>query len=213
MKDSGVEWIGEIPSEWDISRVKLISDIKRGSSPRPIDDPVYFDEDGEYSWVRISDVSSCGKYLTTTTQKLSDVGKNHSLPLENETLCMSISGSVGKVFITKIKCCIHDGFVSFNNLKLEQEYLYLLLTNDELYSEDRKLGTQYNINSEIVGNKRIPLPPLNEQHQIVEYLDKETKLIDETISSEHKKIELLKEYKQSLISEVVTGKRKVTTDE
>jgi type I restriction enzyme S subunit len=56
---------------------------------------------------------------------------------------------------------------------------------------------------------KFPLPPLHEQHQIVEYLDKETKLIDETISSEQKKIELLKEYKQSLISEVITGKRKV----
>ena len=52
-------------------------------------------------------------------------------------------------------------------------------------------------------------PPLNEQQQIVEYLDEQTVLIDKTISIEEKRIELLKEYRQSLISELVTGKRKV----
>jgi type I restriction enzyme S subunit len=59
----------------------------------------------------------------------------------------------------------------------------------------------------------ILIPPLSEQQQIVEYLDEQTGLIDKTISIEEKRIELLKEYRQSLISEVVTGKLKVTTDE
>ena len=59
----------------------------------------------------------------------------------------------------------------------------------------------------------LPYPPLSEQQQIVEYLDEQTQLIDNTISIEEKRIELLKEYRQSLISEVVTGKLKVTTDE
>jgi type I restriction enzyme S subunit len=54
-----------------------------------------------------------------------------------------------------------------------------------------------------------PYPPLSEQQQIVSYLDEHTQLIDKTISVEERRIELLKEYRQSLISEVVTGKRKV----
>ena len=63
-KDSGVEWIGEIPKGWNTKRIKHLSQVKRGSSPRPIDDPKYFDdENGEYSWVRISDVSASEKYL------------------------------------------------------------------------------------------------------------------------------------------------------
>lgn len=209
MKDSGVEWIGETPKHWTLSKVKYVSTIKRGSSPRPIDDPRYFDEEGDYGWVRISDVTKCGKFLTKTDQKLSELGKSLSLPIEDKTLCMSISGSVGKVFITTIKCCIHDGFVSLNNPQINQEFFYLLLTNKELYSEDRKLGTQYNINSGLVGNKKIPIPSKVEQREIVEYLERETKIIDETTSKEEKRIELLKEYKQSLISEVVTGKKRV----
>lgn len=212
MKDSGVEWIGETPKHWTLSKVKYVSTIKRGSSPRPIDDPRYFDEEGDYGWVRISDVTKCGKYLTKTDQKLSELGKSLSLPIEDKTLCMSISGSVGKVFITTIKCCIHDGFVSLNNPQINQEFFYLLLSNKELYSEDRKLGTQYNINSGLVGNKKIPIPSKVEQREIVEYLERETKIIDNSISKEEKRVELLKEYKQSLISEVVTGKKRVTED-
>ena len=61
-----------------------------------------------------------------------------------------------------------------------------------------------------MGDFEVVIPPVKEQEQIVEYLDEQTQLIDKTISIEEKRIELLKEYRQSLISEVVTGKRKVT---
>jgi type I restriction enzyme S subunit len=60
---------------------------------------------------------------------------------------------------------------------------------------------------------KIPIPKLEEQLQIVEHLDSKTKEIDDLVSLEQRKIDLLKEYRQSLISEVVTGKIKVTTDE
>lgn len=67
MKDSGVEWLEEVPEHWDIVQIKWLSPVKRGASPRPIEDPVYFDEAGEYAWVRISDVTSSGGRLQSTT--------------------------------------------------------------------------------------------------------------------------------------------------
>ena len=69
------------------------------------------------------------------------------------------------------------------------------------------------LNSSIVKQLTLMTPPISEQKQIVEYLDEQTQLIDNTISIEEKRIELLKEYRQSLISEVVTGKRKVLESE
>jgi type I restriction enzyme S subunit len=54
-KDSGIKWIGEIPEGWEARRIKMLSYVRRGASPRPIDDLKYFDDDGEYSWVRIAD--------------------------------------------------------------------------------------------------------------------------------------------------------------
>ena len=81
-------------------------------------------------------------------------------------------------------------------------YFRLLIENNWSY------GTQPNIGMGVIENLRIVVPPIPEQQQIVEYLDEHTQLIDKTISIEER-IELLKEYRQSLISEVVTGKRKV----
>lgn len=78
-KNSGIEWIGEVPSHWEVRKIKTLSIVKRGASPRPIEDPKYFDENGEYAWVRIADVSNSERYLETTTQKLSKLGASLSV--------------------------------------------------------------------------------------------------------------------------------------
>ena len=96
MKDSGVEWLGEIPEHWNLRRVKHICSVQRGASPRPIDDPIYFDDDGEYAWVRIADVTSNERYLDSTSQRLSNLGKSKSVPLEPGDLFLSIAATVGK---------------------------------------------------------------------------------------------------------------------
>ena len=112
-KDSGVEWLGEIPEHWTKIAIKRISTVGRGASPRPIDDPKYFDENGEYSWVRIADVSKSDGYLNTTLQQLSSLGSSLSVKMQPGELFVSIAGTVGKPCITNIKACIHDGFVYF----------------------------------------------------------------------------------------------------
>jgi type I restriction enzyme S subunit len=103
MKDSGVEWIGEIPEHWKVVKIRHLTLVKRGASPRPIDDPKYFDDDGEFSWVRISDVTASLKYLENTTQSLSNLGSSLSVKLHPGKLFLSIAGSVGKPMISKIK--------------------------------------------------------------------------------------------------------------
>ncbi len=96
MKSSGIDWLGPIPAHWKINRIKHLCRPTRGQSPRPIDDPVYFDDGGEYSWVRISDVTASNKYLLRTEQKLSIFGKSKCLALEPGELFVSIAASVGK---------------------------------------------------------------------------------------------------------------------
>lgn len=78
-EDSGIEWIGEIPEHWEVLKIKRLSVVKRGASPRPIDDPKYFDENGEFAWVRIADVTASERYLERTTQKLSELGSSLSV--------------------------------------------------------------------------------------------------------------------------------------
>ena len=113
LKPTGVEWLGDVPEHWEVRRVKSLSSVRRGASPRPIDDPRFFDDEGEYAWVRISDVSASDHYLENTSQRLSTLGASRSVKLEPGSLFLSIAGSVGKPIVTSIKCCIHDGFVYF----------------------------------------------------------------------------------------------------
>jgi type I restriction enzyme S subunit len=206
MKDSGIEWLGEIPQHWESLKIKRLTVIKRGASPRPIDDPKYFDDDGEYAWVRIADVTASERYLETTTQKLSELGKSFSVPLEPGQLFLSIAGSVGKPIITKIKCCIHDGFVYFPDLKVNQEFIYYIFYSGQPYLGLGKMGTQLNLNTETVGGITIGFPPLQEQQKIAEYLDQKTAEIEEQKTKIKKAIDLLKEYRTALITNAVTGK-------
>ena len=204
-KPSGIEWLGNIPEHWKVSRVKMISPVMRGASPRPIDDPIYFDDDGEFSWVRISDVTKSLGYLEATEQKLSELGASKSIKLQKESLFLSIAGSVGKPCITKIKTCIHDGFVYFPILKKEtHKFLYYIFISGKCFDGLGKFGTQLNLNTESVGNIGITFPPLSEQQAIAEYLDLETGRIDTLIAKKEQFIKLLQEKRTALITHTVT---------
>lgn len=209
LKDSCVEWIGQVPEHWEILSIKRLSQVKRGASPRPIDNPKYFDDDGEYAWVRISDVTASNMYLLETTQKLSNLGKSYSVPLMPDSLFLSIAGSVGKPIITKIKVCIHDGFVYFPEYKQNTKFLYYIFYSEQPYIGLGKMGTQLNLNTDTVGAIKIPIPPLCEQQKIADYLDKQTAKIDQAIALKTAHIEKLREYKSVLINDVVTGKVRV----
>ncbi len=203
-KDSGIEWIGEIPEEWEVVKIKHLTRVKRGASPRPIDDPIYFDDDGEYSWVRISDVTASKMYLNESTEKLSALGASLSVKLNPDQLFISICATVGKPCITKIKCCIHDGFVYFPDFKGDNRFLYYIFEAGEAYKGLGKLGTQLNLNTDIVGGITIGFPHMNEQKAIANFLDQKTAEIDDLISDKEKLVELLQGKRQVVISEAVT---------
>ena len=204
VEDTGVEWLSKIPAHWEAVRIKYLCQVKRGASPRPIDDTKYFDSDGEYAWVRIADVTASDRYLERTTQRLSALGQSKSVPLEPGRLFLSIAATVGKPVITKIKCCIHDGFVYFVGLKQHQEFWYYVFTSGQAFFGLGKMGTQLNLNTETIGNITMPVPPPEEQQAIVAFLDRETARIDALIGHKERLIALLEEKRQAVISHAVT---------
>ena len=206
LKPSGVEWLGDVPEHWEVRRVKSLSLVKRGASPRPIADPIYFEDDGEYAWVRILDVTASSHYLERTTQRLSKRGQSLSVELQPGALFLSIAGSVGKPIITKVKCCIHDGFVYFPQFRGNAEFLYRVFSCGAPFAGLGKLGTQLNLNTDTVGSICLGWPALPEQTAIVEYLDKATAAIDDAIARTRRQIELVQEYRSRQIAAVVTGK-------
>ena len=205
-KDSGVEWLGEVPEHWEVRRTKSLSSVKRGASPRPIADPRYFDDDGKYAWVRIADVTASNHYLERTTQRLSKLGQSLSVRLQPGSLFLSIAGSVGKPIITKIKCCIHDGFVYFPQFRSSVEFLYYVFLCKAPFAKLGKLGTQLNLNTDTVGGINLGWPPESEQREIVGFLVNATEEVDSAIASSQRQVDLLNQYRTRLISDVVTGK-------
>lgn len=209
--DSGVEWIGEVPEHWTVRAIKWITPVLRGASPRPIDDPKYFDEDGQYGWVRIADVSASDGLLTSTEQRLSELGDSLSVKQEPGDLFLSIAGTVGKPCIAGIKCCIHDGFVWFPSIGHDalRDWLFAIFESGFAYAGLGKMGTQLNLNTDTVGSIRVPIPPVDEMRRILDRAREERAANLALQSHVEKHVSLLREYRSSLISAAVTGQLNV----
>lgn len=203
-KCSGVEWLGDVPAHWDVVAIKWLSPVKRGASPRPIEDPKYFDEEGEFAWVRITDVSASDGVIRESTQRLSELGSSLSVKIAPGELFVSIAGSVGKPCISAIKACIHDGFVHFPTLGIDPRFLYRIFEAGLCYGGLGKWGTQLNLNTDTIGSIRVAIPPLPELEGLLKFLDRETAKIDDLIAEQERLIELLQEKRQAVISHAVT---------
>ena len=210
MRDSGIERVGMIPIHWETTQIKFITEMMRGKfTHRPRNDQRFYN--GQYPFIQTGDIVSSGKYLTDYKQTLNERGYSVSKEFPIGTLVMTISGNIGDVSVLKIKSCFPDsiiGFFPFKNTSVDFLYHVFGSLRQEFY-KNSTVSTQMNLNVDRVGSIKIPFPPKVEQQQIVEYLDEKTGVIDKIITTEEKRINLLKEYRQSLISEVVTGKRKV----
>lgn len=203
-KPSGIGWIGAIPEHWHVKQLKWMTPVKRGASPRPIDDMKYFDDAGEYAWVRISDVSSSNIYLENSEERLSSLGASLSVKLQPGELFLSIAGSVGKACITKIKACIHDGFVYFPQFDGNKMWLYYIFDAKLPFGGLGKFGTQLNLNTDTVGSIYLPVPPSDELSKITEFLNLEISKIDELIKKKEELITLISEKTTSVIDTLVT---------
>ena len=218
MKDSGVGWIGEIPSGWEFTRIKYFVNFDSGYSFKSED----YSENG-IPLIRIGSL-----YNNTLSFERSPIflpeefeRDYNQFVIEKNDILISMTGTLGKrdygysiLYNEEFPSLLNQrvGRIRLSSERVNLNYLmYNLLSEPfllQLFS--KPTGTkQGNLSSDDIIGNYFGLPPLNEQQQIVEYLDEQTQMIDKTISIEEKRIELLKEYRQSLISEVVTGKRKV----
>jgi type I restriction enzyme S subunit len=213
MKDSGVEWIGEIPESWIVGKLNFYCDrIGDGLHSTPI-----YDDNGEYHFINGNNIKNGKVIITENTRKVNEVEfNNHFIKLSNShTLLLSINGTIGNVSYYNDEKVILGKSVGYINLKhssVDIDFLYWLLLSKSIqnYFQYELTGTTiYNLSLNSIRKTPILIPSSKVQREIVEYLDNHTKEIDDLISLEQKKIELLKEYRQSLISEVITGKIKV----
>ena len=190
--------------KWEKLTLGKLAKIQRGASPRPIDSPIWFDEQSSVGWVRISDVTKSGMYLYETTQRLSPLGVENSRPIKCESLIMSICATVGRPIITKIDTCIHDGFVVFDNLAADKHFLYYVLKSIEGdWSKHGQTGSQMNLNTELINRTEVSIPStLAEQTAIAEVLGE----MDAEIAALEEKLSKARLVKQGMMQELLTGR-------
>lgn len=196
--------------EWEMKRLGELATIQRGASPRPIDDPAWFDNNSPVGWVRISDVTKTDMFLRETTQRLSHRGIQHSRPVPAGNLIMSICATVGRPVITQLDVCIHDGFVVFDQLQADQAFIYYVLKWIEPeWSRHGQTGSQMNLNTGLINGTTVRLPPPPEQTAIASVLsDMDAELA--ALEARRDKTRLLK---QGMMQELLTGKTRLITPE
>ena len=198
MKDSGIEWIGEIPEHWEVKKLKHVSNITMGQSPKS--EECSYDEIGVpflQGNAEFTNVHPIPKMYCNTANKFSKV---------NDIL-LSVRAPVGAINISDRVYGIGRGLCAITAKKVIMKYLWysLNVSLEELFIKS-KGSTFEAVTVTDVQNLLIILPPKNEQDDIVNFLDKKTAEIDGLVIEIKKQIEKLKEYRQSLISEAVTGK-------
>ncbi|NQJ69992.1 restriction endonuclease subunit S [Streptococcus suis] len=206
MKDSGIEWIGEIPEEWGIKPIKhIFGAIGSGTTPDSSKVEYY---DGNINWLQSGDLYK-KDYVYAVSKTITDLGYRSSASLriyQAPFLAIAMYGaSIGNLAISKIDACVNqavavlkgeENIVRFAKLALEISKTELIFAAQG--------GTQPNINQVLIKNWVIPFPSEIEIKKIADFLDKKVAQLDKVKSLLEEQIKTLEDYRQSLIYETVT---------
>ena len=212
MKDSGVEWLGDVPKHWDVRRLKFVTESFGGGTPNTAID-LYWN--GDIPWVSPKDMKS--RKITQTQDNITQLGLEESTSRminENTVLIVVRSGILRHsipVAINLVPVSINQDMKALvpNESLLSPHYLQFFIEGNQkdLLDAWSKQGcTVESIESDYMLNSVMVLPPVEEQTQIVEYLDGKMARIDRMIELNQQTIDKLKEYRTALITAAVTGK-------
>lgn len=207
LKDSGIEWIGEIPAHWELKRIKDVCTVYCGATPK--DNANYWD--GNITWISPADMPEFGEIeegaRTITEEGYQSCGTSL---VPAGSIVISTRAPIGKTNIALKELCTNQGCKCLTSKKLIMRYmLYFIWSKKEQFQALGRGTTFMELSTKDLSIFPLAIPPRQEQQAIADYLDKKTIEIDNQISLIGKKISAYKRLKQSLIDEVVTGKRKL----
>jgi len=211
LKDSAIEWIGDIPKHWEVRKLKFLADIYNGSTPKSTVKEFW---DGYITWITPQDISSIeDDYIYSSSRTITKDGYDNcgTYLVPENSIILTTRAPIGNIAIATKKLCTNQGCKSIvvNNSN-EYKYIYYLLITFKDMLQSLGTGTTFlELSTTNLISFYMPTPSKSEQKQIIKYIEIEQSKIDKTITQIQKEIDLIKEYKVSLINEVVTGQIKV----
>lgn len=209
-RDSGISWIGRIPSHWTVRKIKNGFSIVSGATPKS-DKPEYWD--GDVAWITPADYKTDDKYVGAGRRNLSDEGYAScgTTIVPTGSVIFSKRAPVGTVAINQVPLCTNQGCLScIPNVSADSEYFYYAMS---VFTEQFELfssGTTFKeISATAFANFSMVFPPVEEQKMIANHLSLKCSEIDSIRKEKQSLIDDMEKYKRSLIYEAVTGKRKV----
>lgn len=202
-KDSGIEWIGEIPSHWTLNKVKHNFSFKTGFTP-PSGKTEYY-ENGTHVWINISDLQE--KEVHDSVNKLTDKAIEDYKPeiVPKGSLLYSFKLSVGRVGFNTIDCYTNEAIFSIDpNGSANLNFFYYSLPEQIIKNANENIYGAKILNQELIKNAFLVAPPPEEQTAIAAYLDRKTAEIDELIADKKRLLELYEEEKTAIINQAVT---------
>lgn len=212
-KNSGVEWIGKIPEHWKVSSIKRIAKTLSGGTPSSGNRQQYYD--GIYPWIRTTDLNNGILYEVPEYITEAALRDSACKIIPKNTICIAMyggAGTIGKFSLVNFDNATLNqavcGIISNNIQNLFLYYSLQMMRKHWMFYADGSRKDP-NISQDIIKNMPIVYPSINEQQEIIEYIETRTTKIATAISLKEQEIDKLKEYKMSLIDGVVTGKVRV----
>ncbi|MCP4146898.1 MAG: hypothetical protein GY757_04025, partial [bacterium] len=199
----------QLPSGWKDTKLGDLCEVVRGGSPRPMGDPRYFS--GKIPFIKIADITRIkGDKVFDANTKVNEEGAKRSRLLRKGSLILSNSGTVCVPKFLGVDACIHDGFVTFLDLSegitLKFLFHYFNFLRPYVIQKHRQGITQVNLNTTIVREFEVMVPPLSEQHRIVGKIEELFSDLDAGIDSLKKARAQLKIYRQAVLKYAFEGK-------
>jgi type I restriction enzyme S subunit len=204
------EKVSKPKTGWENKKIKYASKVFRGKfTHRPRNDESLYD--GEYPFIQTGDVARASKYITEYSQTLNKLGYKVTTEFPKGTIVMTIAANIGDVAILGFNACFPDSVIGFFPKKniLNDFLYYALKVKKDDFLQTAIVNTQMNLNVERVSSIFIDIPPFSEQQKIVSEIEEHEKYIQNAISKAQKEISSIKEYREALITDLVTGKRSV----
>lgn len=206
MKESGIDWIGQIPEEWYLGKVKFFSKISAGATP---DRNNIFFWNGDINWMSSGEVNQ--EVVTHTAETITTLALKRTstklLPIGTVMLALNGQGKTkGTAAVLAIETASNQSLASFivDDARVNNIYLYYFLKANYSNIRGLKGEDRDGLNLQLVSNIIIPLLDIKEQKKIADFLDKKTSQLDKAKSLLEEQIQKLKDYRASLIYETVT---------